>query len=124
MAVTTPYVFIGFGAMAVTKPYKSIVFGAMYVTKPYKFMAFGAMGERAIGKRARFLPQRASQRAHAGGAYRNGGLGGIYERGCALAWHFVFSFFSDRKSAIFGVWAAPGAPETLAKGGGLRPPPV
>ena len=28
-----------------------------------------------------------------------------------------FSFLKDRKSVIWGVWAAPGAPETLAKGG-------
>ncbi len=34
-----------------------------------------------------------------------------------------FQFFKDRNSVILGVWAAPGAPETLAKGGGLRPPP-
>ncbi len=31
--------------------------------------------------------------------------------------------FKGRKSAILGVWAAPGARETLPKGGGLRPPP-
>ncbi len=35
----------------------------------------------------------------------------------------ILEFFKDWKSAIFGVWVAPGAPETLAKGGGLRPPP-
>ncbi len=29
----------------------------------------------------------------------------------------------DWKSVSFGVWVAPGALETLAKGGGLRPPP-
>ncbi len=28
----------------------------------------------------------------------------------------------DWKSVILGVWVAPGAPKTLAKGGGLRPP--
>ncbi len=32
-------------------------------------------------------------------------------------------FVKGRKSVILGVWAAPGAPETLPKGGGLRPPP-
>ncbi len=32
-------------------------------------------------------------------------------------------FVKDWKSVILGVLAAPGAPETLAKGGGLRPPP-
>ena len=31
--------------------------------------------------------------------------------------------FTDRKSAILGVWAAPGAPGTLPEGGGLRSPP-
>jgi hypothetical protein len=58
---TTPYQFVGFGAMDVTKPYKCIGFGAMdvdqtlsiykvmapwtsgNVTKPYKFIGFGAM---------------------------------------------------------------------------------
>ncbi len=28
--------------------------------------------------------------------------------------------FKDRKSVMLGVWAAPEAPETLPKGGGLR----
>ena len=32
-------------------------------------------------------------------------------------------YLRGRKSVILGVWAAPGAPETLPKGGGLRPPP-
>ncbi len=40
-------------------------------------------------------------------------------RGCTLARNFYFLW--GRKSAIFGVWAAPGALETLQKGGGLRP---
>ncbi len=35
----------------------------------------------------------------------------------------ILEFFKDWTSFILGVWAAPGAPETLAKGGGLRPPP-
>ncbi len=30
--------------------------------------------------------------------------------------------FKDRKSIVLGVWAASGAPETLAKGGGRSPP--
>ena len=34
-----------------------------------------------------------------------------------------FQFVEDRKSVILGVWAAPGAPETLPKGGGRSPPP-
>ncbi len=42
-------------------------------------------------------------------------------RGCTLGGHF--QFFKDRKSAILGVWAAPGAPETIPLGGWLRPPP-
>jgi hypothetical protein len=32
-------------------------------------------------------------------------------------------FVKDLKCVILEVWEAPGAPETLAKGGGLRPPP-
>ncbi len=39
----------------------------------------------------------------------------------AVLWHGNFNFVKDRKSAIFGVWAAPGAPETLQKGG-AKPP--
>ena len=31
--------------------------------------------------------------------------------------------FGDRKSSSFGVWAAPGARETLPEGGGQSPPP-
>jgi hypothetical protein len=42
----------------------------------------------------------------------------------AVLWAGKFTILKDRKSIILGVWAAPGAPETLAKGGGLRPPPV
>ncbi len=38
-------------------------------------------------------------------------------------WHGNFKLFKDRKSVIFGVKAAPGAPETLPKGGVLHPPP-
>ncbi len=32
-------------------------------------------------------------------------------------------FFGDRKSSSLGVWAAPGARETLPEGGGQSPPP-
>jgi hypothetical protein len=32
-------------------------------------------------------------------------------------------FCKNWKSVILGVWAALGTPETLAKGGGVRPPP-
>ncbi len=32
-------------------------------------------------------------------------------------------FVKDRKSVILGVWAAPGARETIPLGGGLRTPP-
>jgi hypothetical protein len=35
-----------------------------------------------------------------------------------------FFLIKDRRSVILGVWAAPGAPEPLPKGGGLRPPPL
>jgi hypothetical protein len=35
----------------------------------------------------------------------------------------LFKILKDRKSVSFGVWAAPGAPETLPKGGGRSPPP-
>ena len=31
-------------------------------------------------------------------------------------------FWAGRKSTIFGLWAAPGAPKTMPKCGGLRPP--
>jgi hypothetical protein len=37
-------------------------------------------------------------------------------------WRVFSNFFTDRKSVILGVWAAPVAPDTLPKGGGLRPP--
>jgi hypothetical protein len=40
---------------------------------------------------------------------------------CPLAGNL--KFVEGRKSVIFGVWSAPGAPETVPKGGGLRPPP-
>ncbi len=33
----------------------------------------------------------------------------------------ILEFVKDWESVILGVWAAPGAPETLQKGGGLRP---
>ncbi len=35
----------------------------------------------------------------------------------------VFHLFKDRQSAILGVWPAPGAPDTLPKGGGVLSPP-
>ncbi len=41
----------------------------------------------------------------------------------AVLWHGNVKLFKGRKSAIFGVWAALGALETLQKGGGLCPPP-
>ncbi len=53
----------------------------------------------------------------------------VYERPAgqvicvAVLWHGNIQFLMDRESAIFGVWAAQGAPETLPKGRGLRPPP-
>ena len=44
-------------------------------------------------------------------------LGGLGPRG-----ELSFDYFhKDRKSLILGVWAAPGARETLPNGGGLRP---
>jgi hypothetical protein len=46
---------------------------------------------------------------------------GITERGCTLDGYIILKIFKDRKSAILGVWATPGDPETLAIGGGLRP---
>ena len=45
-------------------------------------------------------------------------------RGCTLGAYKDYNFHEDRKSLILGVWAAPGAPETRAKGGGRSPPPV
>ena len=38
MDATTPYEFIGFGAMDATKPYEFIRSGAMDATKPYEFI--------------------------------------------------------------------------------------
>ena len=35
----------------------------------------------------------------------------------------VLELVKDRKSVILAVWAAPGAPESLAKGKGRSPPP-
>ena len=46
------------------------------------------------------------------------------KRGCTLDGCEIFELFKDRKSVILGVWVAPGAPEALAKGGRLRPPPA
>ncbi len=40
-----------------------------------------------------------------------------------FGWLEIFNLFVDRKSVILGVWAAAGAPEILAKGGGRSPPP-
>ena len=46
-----------------------------------------------------------------------------------IAWlHFglviFLEFVKDWKSVILGVWVAPGALETLQKGGGRSPPPA
>ena len=55
------------------------------------------------------------------GAYRGPGVQLAGLRGCTLG--KKFKFVKGPKSVIWGVWAAPGAPETFPKGGGLRPPP-
>jgi hypothetical protein len=47
----------------------------------------------------------------------------ILRKFVAVLWEGISIFFGGRKSAILGVWAAPAAPGTLPKGGGLRPPP-
>jgi hypothetical protein len=47
---------------------------------------------------------------------------GVPVRGCTLGVNF--QCFKDRKSVIWGVWAAPGAPKELTKGGGRNPPPI
>jgi hypothetical protein len=44
-------------------------------------------------------------------------------RGCTVGGYEIDQLFKDRKSVILGVWAAPGAPETLPKGRGRSPPP-
>ncbi len=44
-------------------------------------------------------------------------------RGCTLAGSKVLEFVKYRTSVMFRVWAAPGAPETLANGGGRCPQP-
>ncbi len=41
---------------------------------------------------------------------------------CTLGF-LIHGVWAGRKSSIFGVWAAPAAPKTIPKGGGLRPPP-
>ena len=54
-----------------------------------------------------------------GGVQMEEGLGRsdiTTNRGCTLGANF--KFVKGRKSVILGVWAAPGAPETLPKGGG------
>ncbi len=61
-----------------------------------------------------------------GGGVRGGGsplgkLECLPSRGCTLGGKF--QVFKGRKSVILGVWAAPGARETIPLGGGLRPPP-
>ena len=45
-----------------------------------------------------------------------------HSRGCTLGGAYKISyFFKGRKLVIWGVWGAPGAPETLQKGGGEAP---
>ncbi len=43
-------------------------------------------------------------------------------RGCTLGGYKIVELFKDRKSVIFGVWAATGGRGTLPKGGGAKPP--
>ncbi len=43
--------------------------------------------------------------------------------GCTLDGCKILDFVKCRKSVILGVWAAPGAPGTRAKGGVRSPPP-
>ncbi len=48
---------------------------------------------------------------------------GIWTKATASTLGFlIHGFWAGRKSLIFGVWAAPAAPEPNPKGGGLRPP--
>ncbi len=51
-------------------------------------------------------------------------MGPMDGRGCTLDSYKISNLVKDRKSVILGVWVAPGAPETLAKGGGRSPPPL
>ncbi len=44
-------------------------------------------------------------------------------RGCTLDGYKNLQLCKDLKSVILEIWAAPGAPDTLAKGGGRSPPP-
>ena len=46
-----------------------------------------------------------------------------YIRGCTVGGYKICELLKDRESVILGVWAAPGARETIPKGGGLGPPP-
>jgi hypothetical protein len=63
------------------------------------------------------------------GAIRKTVLAAVVHPGPRCAWELytlgflIHDFWSCRRSSIFGVWAAPGAPHTTPKGGGLRPPP-
>jgi hypothetical protein len=50
-------------------------------------------------------------------------LGGPFLIHVAVLWEVVFNFLRIEHRPFLEVWEAPGAPETLPKGGGLRPPP-
>ncbi len=48
--------------------------------------------------------------------------GGRFKRQKQTLGFLIHDFWAGRKSSIFGVWAAPAAPKTMPKCGGLRPP--
>jgi hypothetical protein len=72
----------------------------MGVTRSYKFIGFGDI--------------------HGPKPYKFIGFGDSLHRACTLE---GYNLFEDLKSAILGVWAAPGARDTIPKGGGRSPPP-
>ncbi len=41
---------------------------------------------------------------------------------CCTLGFLIHDLWAGRKSSMLGVWAAPAAPETIQKYGGLRPP--
>ncbi len=108
---------IGFGDIHGPKPYESIGFGDIHGPKPYESIGVGAnlcvlvssptsrtVAPKPTGFESQMTP-----------LYRpRQGLS--HPHGCTLGGNF--QFFKDRKSVILGVWAAPGARQTIPLGGG------
>ncbi len=73
---------------------------------------FDPWGAPALGSGER------EPRENCGGVWGAAAPQGAVFGDVAALWHGSFNLFKDRQSAIFGVWPAPWAPETLPKGGG------